>query len=192
MAGVIADEGFTEGLRAIAVKNGLPEEAFIRAGFDTIHETGYVLGRSPESAFWAALRKQTGMTGEDAALRHEILSRFIVRPWVLDLADTLKDRGIRTGILSDQTDWLDLINERYDFFRRFGVVFNSYHLGDSKRNPDFFGTIAQALAVPAPSILFIDDNAGNCGRARQSGWHAIQYVERLDFLTQLKAYCPFL
>lgn len=190
--GVIAEEGFTEGLRAIAVHNRLPEEAFIKAGFDTIHATGYVLGRSPESAFWASLREQTGIMGEDAALRQEILSRFLVRPWVLDLADALKDQGIRTGILSDQTDWLDILNERDDFFRRFGVVFNSYHIGDSKRNPAFFATIAKTLAVLPQAILFIDDNAGNCERARQSGWHAIQYVERLDFLAQLEKFCPFL
>ena len=187
-AGSLPRKVFKEGLRAIAVNNHLPEEAFIRTAFDTIHTTGYVLGRSPESAFWASLREQTGITGEDAEMRQEILSRFIVRTWVLDLADALRDRGIRTGILSDQTDWLDFLDERYDFFKRFGVVFNSYHMGDGKRNPAFFDTIAEALAVPAQSILFIDDDAGNCERARQEGWHAIQYVDRLDFLTQLEKY----
>lgn len=188
--GVIAEEGFKEGLRAIAVKNRLAEETFIRTAFDTIYATGYVLGQAPEAAFWASLREQTGLRGEDMDLRQEILSRFIVRQWVLELAEGLNRQGIRTGILSDQTDWLDVLNDRYDFFRRFDVVFNSYRLGDGKRNPDFFDAIAKTLAVQAESILFIDDDAGNCDRARQRGWQAIQYIERSDFLEQLGKLCP--
>jgi len=37
--GVIAEEGFKNGLRTIALKNGLNPEAFVREGFDLVHRT---------------------------------------------------------------------------------------------------------------------------------------------------------
>lgn len=190
--GVIAEEGFKEGLRSIAKQNGLDEEKFIAAGDEAVHTSGYVLGKGTEKDFWRILKEETGIVGNDDELRNEILSRFVVRTWVLALADLLRSRGIGTGILSDQTDWLDGLERRYDFFRFFDIVFNSYHLGDSKRNPEFFDTIAKRLAVPGDQILFIDDNPGNCKRARAKGWHAIAYTNREDFIEQARNYCPFI
>ena len=38
--GVLAEEGFREGLRAIAEGNGLEPEAFIETGFDLVYEGG--------------------------------------------------------------------------------------------------------------------------------------------------------
>lgn len=188
--GVIAEEGFNKGLAVIAKANGLNEEAFLQTASDTIYLTGYILGKAPEHTFWDKLREVTGAKGNDADFRKEILSRFIVRDWMLELVKKLKAEHMTVGILSDQTDFLDELNAKYDFFKWFDHVFNSYYQGKGKRDPSLFDDIAHLLNVAPERILFIDDNSGYVNRARQKGWQAIQYVSKEAFQKDVKKYLP--
>ena len=138
--GVLSEEGFRNGLRAIANSNGLDVETFVRTANDVIHACGYVIGKASESAYWEILRRTTGIQGDDQHLRNEILSRFIMRKWMIDTVKRLKDIKLRVGILSDQTNWLDELDAHHDFFRLFDYVFNSYHMGKSKKDPTILRT----------------------------------------------------
>jgi FMN phosphatase YigB (HAD superfamily) len=188
--GVLAEEGFRNGLEAIALHHRLDPESFIRTAFDTIYVTGYVLGKANEHTFWNAMRKATGIDGEDAVLRGQILSRFVLRDWMMDIVKTFRYRNIRTGILSDQTDWLDYLDKQCDFFRWFDVIFNSYHLGKGKRDPEHFRDVLTALHTEANRVLFIDDDAGHCERARSWGMQVIHYTEKRAFLADILKIMP--
>lgn len=190
--GVLAEEGFAKGLRAIGRSNGFDPEVFFKIGSGLVHETGYVTGRCGEAQYWNALRSRTGIRDSDSGLREEILSRFIVRKWMLEIVRAIRKAGVKTGILSDQTNWLDELNEKYNFFRDFDYVFNSYHYGKSKHEPSWFRDVSAVLNISPERTLFIDDNAENCSRARQGGIHAVQYTGRLPFIEELADYCPFL
>ena len=63
--GVIAAEGFAEGLRAIARQQGLDAETLQAQAMDAVYDSGYITGRGSEAAFWDMLRERTGMTGDD-------------------------------------------------------------------------------------------------------------------------------
>jgi putative hydrolase of the HAD superfamily len=188
--GVIAEEGFREGLEAIAITNSLDPATFIRIADDTIYSCGYVLGKATESTYWRVLRETTDINGSDDELRKEILSRFIVRDWMIDLVKQMKNGKMQTGILSDQTNWLELLNQQYDFFRWFDVVFNSYHIGKSKRDPSLFDDVLKTLGVSAHNVIFIDDTPGNCERARQKGIQTIHYTNRENLIRNLEDICP--
>ena len=188
--GVIAEEGFKQGLTAVARANGVDEGAFVQAAFDIIYSTGYVLGKAPESAFWDALRRETGVRGDDASLRNEIFSRFILRDWMIDLVNKLKSNGIKVGILSDQTDLLEELDKKYDFFRLFNYIFSSYRLGKGKRDASLFDDVARAVNVEPDRILFIDDDPGHVNRARQKGWKAMLYIEQAGFQKELEEILP--
>ncbi|HQJ07480.1 MAG TPA: hypothetical protein PLF54_00655, partial [Deltaproteobacteria bacterium] len=54
--GVIAEEGFRNGLYRIARANGLDEAAFAEKTRKIIHDTGYLTGKISEESFWQALR----------------------------------------------------------------------------------------------------------------------------------------
>jgi putative hydrolase of the HAD superfamily len=190
--GVLAEKGFEEGLRAIAVRNGLDETDFLNLSHDLIHTTGYLTGQADEHVYWQAIRDKTGIRDDDATLRNEILSRFILRPWMFDIVGKLRESGINVVILSDQTNWLDELNERYDFFKLFDVVFNSYHLRKSKVDPSHFADTISRLNATPERLLFVDDTGAHCETARKVGINAIQYIDRDSFLKEMRCFFPFL
>ena len=188
--GVIAEEGFKNGLIIIAKANGLQEDEVVQAAFDAMYTSGYALGKAPEKTFWAELKTKTGIRGTDEELRYEIYSRFVVRDWMMKLVRNLKSGNITVGILSDQTDMLDQLNEQFDFFKAFDYVFNSYHMGKGKRDISLFDDVATALNTDPPHILFVDDSPGHVERARQKGWMAIHYLDRTSFQQEFKKFFP--
>jgi HAD superfamily hydrolase (TIGR01509 family) len=190
--GVLAEEGFREGLLAIGEMNGLDPGAFMEKGFEIMHGSGYATGKVPEGKYWQELREQTGIKGSDKDLRREILTRFIIRPWMIDLVKRLKAQGVHLGILSDQTNWLEELNEQYDFFRYFDPVYNSYYEGKSKKDITFFRDVIDRLSVQPDRILFIDDNSGNIERAGRAGLKTILYKDRPGFMDEISRYCPFI
>jgi putative hydrolase of the HAD superfamily len=190
--GVIAEEGFRNGLVAIAKASGLEVEPFLAVAYELVYDVGYVLGRTDEGAYWGALREQTGIEGTDEELREVILSHFNLRPWMLQLIRSLYEKPVRLAILSDQTDWLDELNARHGFFKWFERVFNSFHVGRSKRDPSLFDTVLSEMGLSPEQAVFVDDNEGNVQRARSRGIGTILYRNREQFMGEMGVFCPFL
>jgi putative hydrolase of the HAD superfamily len=151
-----------------------------------VYDTGFVLGRGSESDFWERLRQRTGLRGDDSYLRTRVFDAFVIRPWMLELVAQLRAKGYVTGILSDQTDWLDRLDARDHFYQYFDHIYNSYYLGKGKRDPSHFSDVAADLGLDPAAILFIDDSRKNVTTATATGMQAIQYVERESFLEALE------
>jgi FMN phosphatase YigB (HAD superfamily) len=188
--GVIAEEGFADGIRSLAKQYGQEPDVLWRAGLQAVWDSGYVFGKADEAAFWALFRQRTGLEGDSAQWRETILSGFVVRPWMLDIASRLRSMGVRTAILSDQTDWLALLDARHGFSRYFEKVYNSFNYGMSKQEPAFFLMALEDLGVAPQRTLFVDDNQGNVSRARALGLQAILYETRPGFEQELSRICP--
>ncbi len=183
--GVLAEEGFREGLKAIATASGISADEFFEAGTAAVYDSGYVIGASDEHTYWDMLRDRTGINGTDEQFREEILNRFILREWMLETVRGLKKRGIKVAILSDQTQWLDDLDARDHFFKEFDAVFNSFYLGKGKRDPKIFAEVAAQLAIEPAQLVFVDDNPGHVERARSQGLNAILYTDRESFLAEM-------
>ncbi|WJW76410.1 HAD family phosphatase [Thiohalobacter sp. IOR34] len=179
--GVIAEEGFRNGLRALAEQQGLDAERLPQAGMEAVYDSGFVVGRGSAADFWELLRKRTGLRGTDEELTGAILSGFVVRPWILDKVARLRSRGYTTAILSDQTHWLDELDARYHFKDFFDHVFNSYYLGKGKRDPSLFDDVVAELGLEPQQALFIDDDPGNLQRARSRGLQTWLFSGRAAF-----------
>ena len=184
--GVLAEEGFRNGLLALASEQGLATEDITNKGMRAVYDSGFVLGRGTAADFWSLMRSRTGLKGSDEALTKRLLDGFVIRPWMLELVRKLREQGYVTGILSDQTDWLDILDRRDHFFDAFDRVFNSYDLGKGKQDPTLFTEVAADLKLPPSRILFVDDNSGNVERARSVGMQAIRYVDEERFTTDLE------
>jgi putative hydrolase of the HAD superfamily len=186
--GVLAEEGFYEGLKTIGRKNGLDPEAFFKTADSLIYETGYLVGASDEAAFWNAVRNAAGVTGSDEELRREILDRFVLRPGMMAAVDRLRAAGTTAAMLSDQTNWLQEISGQTGLFRHFDRVFNSFDIHKSKRDATVFGEVCSALGAKPEETLFIDDNLNHIKRAQDQGLHTIHFTTIDDFKEQLRKY----
>lgn len=184
--GVLAEEGFRNGLSALAREQGLDVDQMPQQGMRAVYDSGFVLGQGTAADFWALLRKRIGLQGEDEKLTQRILDGFVVRPWMLELVTDLNARGFVTGILSDQTDWLDKLDQNQQFYSLFDHIFNSYYLGKGKQDPTLFTDVATTLGLAPAEILLIDDDNGNVNRARACGYQGVQYVNQERFLTELE------
>lgn len=184
--GVLADEGFREGLYAIALEQGLDPESFFKTADALIETTGYLTGTGGEADFWNALRQETRASGDDYILREKILSRFVLRPAMLEYVRKIRSLGLETVILSDQTDWLDLINERTPFFHHFDHVFNSFKMHKSKRDPSVFRDVAEYLGIHPQEAVFIDDNRNHIVRASEEHFRTVHFISIHDFAKDME------
>lgn len=184
--GVLAEEGFRNGLFELARRQGLDPETVSRAGREGVHDSGYVIGRGTESRFWQLMREKTGLKGSDGNLSETILNHFILRPRMLNFVRSLRGQGYMTAIVSDQTDWLDRLDRRDGFFLEFDSVFNSYHIGKSKRDPSVFDAVAEQLGIAPEEALFIDDTSANVARAKERGMRGIVFDDEERVLRKLE------
>jgi putative hydrolase of the HAD superfamily len=188
--GVIADEGFQNGLRAMSHEQGIDVNTMMNVARSAVYDSGFILGWGTEEQFWNWMREGSGLQGSDTELTKRILEGFILRDWMIDLVQQLKAQGYITGILSDQSHWLDWLNERDRFFQFFDPVFNSYHMGKGKRDPGLFYELSEQLALSPNEIVLVDDMKSNVERAQAAGWQAIHYVDKEDFMVRINTLLP--
>ena len=184
--GVIAEEGFQQGLYAIADRFGLDQKRFFQLANEAVYNSGYVTGTGSEKDYWNEVREHSGIIADDEELRQEILSRFIPRDWMLEIIRSLRQQEKVIAILSDQTDWLDQLDARYHFFQYFDAVFNSFHLGKTKRDPAIFAEILSTLEANGKETLFVDDNISHIDRATAAGLQTHHFNDRDTFMKVLK------
>ena len=186
--GVLAEEGFREGLKAIGKGKGFDPEDFYRISSELVYQTGYITGGCDEHSYWNTVREKTGVKGEDREFREEILKRFKLRPEMTAVVEKIKSSGLIVAILSDQTNWLDELDPRTPFYHHFDTVFNSFHLKKTKRDPSIFRDVCTLLGVRPEEVLFVDDNLENVKRAISQGLKAIHFEGVREFQTEIRRF----
>lgn len=188
--GVLAEEGFFNGFRAIAERHGMDPGGVAETAVDVIRRGGYVEGRTSEEDFWEEFKSRTGITLTVEDLREEILGGFTLRDFMFRYVDNLREAGYKVAILSDQTNWLEELDAEHGIYRRFDLVINSYRLGKTKKDSSIFDEIVKALGVEPGRALFVDDFDGHIRRADGRGLKTIHYTSRESFERQFRKICP--
>ena len=190
--GVLSEEGFKNGLKHIARINALDPGQFFETARELIYSTGYLTGHKSEAVFWDQLRMRTGIQGTDQELKEIILEHFLIRDWMMALVRMLKEHSVRLAILSDQTNWLDELDQRCHFSNLFEEVFNSYHLGKSKNDPSQFIDVLSFMRLNSQQVLFVDDTRENIERAHALGLNTIHYTGKEQFLEDMQRFFPWI
>jgi putative hydrolase of the HAD superfamily len=184
--GVVAEEGFREGLRTIARKHGLDPDKFFFVARDLIYDSGYVTGEIDEHSYWEKVRLKTGLKNGDNELRREILNRFALRPPMIKEIKGIRATGVTVALLSDQTDWLEELNQREPFYHYFDYIFNSFDIKKSKRDVTLFDDIGWRLGIKPKETWFVDDTLENIERAESRGWKTLHFINVEDFRKALE------
>lgn len=186
--GVIAHEGFKQGIKDLAVEHGYDVEELKKIGFDLVYDSGFTRGKTDADGFWNEFKKITGINESNKNLTEIILKRFVVRPEMIDFVQKVKAKGINIAILSDQTNWIDELDEKYDFFKYFDLVMNSYRLGITKKEPEIFDIALEKMHGTPESTLFIDDHGPHIRRACEKGINTILFKDLEDFREKIKEF----
>ena len=167
---------------------GLPRDQFEALYWADRH--AYDEGKLTGLEFWRKILRvagwSAGLVGADSLA--EELNLWDARMWttenpaMLAWQLKLKQRGIRTAILSNMGDNVLANMEReFDWLGRFDVLVWSYKLGMAKPEPAIYQHVLKELGVEPGETLFLDDKMVNVEAARALGVRAMQFstVEKL-------------
>ncbi len=183
--GVMAEEGFRYGLYSIADRHGLDRHRFITSARDALYDTGFCLGRGSEADYWSLLRDQFALTPSDAQLTAALIDRFRVRPAMRSTVRHYRAAGLLCGLFSDQTEWLDRLDDRDGIYREFDRLYISCRLGRSKRDATAFDDVLADLGLAPDRVVFVDDDPAHVERARGKGIRGLVFTGEAACLTEL-------
>ncbi len=106
-------------------------------------------------------------------------------PLILSLIESLKDKGYKTGILSNNSKENAEVMRR-DFASYFDVIHVSAETGFVKPEPAAFRHFADALGVELTGLVFIDDAENSLKTARECGFQDILFTDYAHLKSSLK------
>ena len=146
----------------------------------------YDEGKLSGITFWQKFLREAGLPANQQMV--EELNRWDVRLWtvqnpvMLAWQQALKQRGLKTAILSNMGDDVYASVEReFAWIHRFDVLVWSYQQGIAKPDPAIYRHTLSELGTQPEETLFIDDKLENVEAAWALGIRAILFtsVERL-------------
>lgn len=122
--------------------------------------------------------------GLDDAGVDELLERFW--RWYVGELDApmaawfagLRERGYRTGILSNSGPGAREAERHHGFEEMSDVLVYSHEVGHCKPDPEVYALTAERLGVPGSRVVLLDDWEGAVEGARAAGWQAVLHRER--------------
>jgi len=130
----------------------------------------------PEKKFWPLISeafKKPVPKNADKIFVEPFLKALVFYSEIFDLVRKLKQKGIKTAVLSTNMETQErLIRERHGY-DDFDVVVLSNSVGLRKPDPEIYKLTVQKLKVKYTECLFIDDNEVNLFPAEKLGMKTI-------------------
>jgi putative hydrolase of the HAD superfamily len=141
----------------------------------------YDEGKLTGATFWEKFARDSGVALTTAELVE--LNRLDARMWttqnpaMVDWQRRLKERGLRTAILSNMGDSvLESVLGAFAWIRNFDVLVWSFQLGIAKPDPAIYRHTLERLGTRPEETLFVDDKRVNVETARALGMKAVEFT----------------
>jgi putative hydrolase of the HAD superfamily len=158
---------------------GLDAERFEKLYWADRH--AYDEGKLTGVMFWEKFARDNGIAFTPAQLAE--LNRLDARMWttqnpqMVAWQQRLKERGLRTAILSNMGDSvLESIEREYAWIRNFDVLVWSFQLGMAKPEPAIYLETLKRLGTKPEETLFVDDRRVNIDAARALRLVAMEFT----------------
>lgn len=89
----------------------------------------------------------------------------------------LRERGYRTGILSNSGPGAREAERKWGFEELADVIVYSHEVGLKKPDPRIYALTTERLGVPPEQVAFLDDWTPAVEAARAAGWNVVQHVD---------------
>lgn len=94
---------------------------------------------------------------------------------VLELIDTLRAKGYKTGLLSNNNQQAADKMRADGLDKHFDVFIVSAEVGVMKPDPEIFNLFAERLGVTLPELVFIDDSKRSLSAAEECGFEPVLF-----------------
>jgi putative hydrolase of the HAD superfamily len=145
-----------------------------------VDRQAYDEGKLTGLAFWQKLCADAGLKLKPGQI--EELNRWDARMWttvnpaMVQWQARLKERGLKTAILSNMGDSVHVsITQAFPWLRNFDALVWSYQLGVAKPDPAIYAHVLQRLGTRAQETLFVDDKAANVEAAQALGFEGLVF-----------------
>ena len=165
-----------------------------QAGFQAAYwkyRDAYDRGALSAQTYWETVARDLDKTLDARTVRALIDADTAVwtQPNVemMDWAARLNRAGIKTGILSNIGDAMELgVLGRFPALAEFSHHTFSHRLGIAKPDAAIYRHAVEGLRVPAGEIVFVDDREENIVAARAAGMVAVQYLGHEGFVKEMQ------
>jgi putative hydrolase of the HAD superfamily len=169
---------------------GLPHDEFERFYWADRH--AYDRGEYTGKTYWQKFVRDAGLDLSpdhvDRLTRVDATLWTTTNPEMLAWHQVLRERGLKTGILSNMGDnVLESLEANFPWLNDFDVLIWSYQHNLAKPEPEIYHLLLERLGTAPEETLFLDDKLVNIEAARHLGLQALQFstVEQLrqDLIT---------
>ncbi len=186
---VITRSPSSENWRRMIDAAGIPEELFLNRYREL--RTEYDRGALDSVTFWSYI-----VRGDHEPLPEEKMNALLEadnRCWsdidhsILRWKDRVRDRGIRTGVLSNMPHtYARHMKTAMSWFKDFDCHVLSCEWLQIKPEPEIYATALEISGTKPGETLFIDDMEENIGAARAAGMHGIVYRGMEDLSERIR------
>ena len=164
----------------------IPEQEILpRFGGDVFHEL--LVGNISEDTYLQQIVAREGWTIGPARLKAVIRDNFHHEvEGSLSLVAELAT-GYELALLSDHArEWVAYIRSNHPFLGLFQHTFFSFDLKRTKKDPQAFVQVLDAISIPPPDCLFVDDNPHNVEVAESVGIAGIHFLNARQLAAELE------
>ena len=148
-----------------------------------------VVGEMTQSEVLDHLQRELGLTDAQVEDLDADLWRWYVgeldRP-LYDWFERLRDRGLKTGIVSNSGPGAREHEASWGFDSLVDVLVYSHEVGLKKPDPRIYELTAARLGVADDQIAFLDDWLPAVEAARAAGWHAVHHADTATSIAALE------
>lgn len=151
---------------------------FLAAGLEWSRYIPAVTGVWTRAQWLDSIAEATGAPRDEVAEWDAYRGR--IDESALDLVRQARAAGKVVGLATNATSDLRDDLARFGIVDEFDHVFSSAEIGWHKPSREFFAAVLQALALPAPECLLVDDTPRNIAGARAAGLLAMRWSGPAD------------
>lgn len=167
---------------------GVSEENYKKAYF--LHNRSFNAGKPiTERELWSRvlneLNKSEQLENVMDFVKELRVNKSLNQP-VLNLVDTIRSKGYKTGLLSNNSVEAANIMRSTGIDSHFDVFIVSAEIGLMKPDPLIYTLFVKELDIQMTELIFIDDSQRSLSSAEECGYTPIHFTDYDSLITDLK------
>lgn len=167
---------------------GVSEEGYKKAYF--LHNRSFNAGKPiTERELWSRVLNELGKSEKlDAVMVfvEDMRVNKSLNQSVLDLVDSIRKKGYKTGLLSNNSVEAAMVMRSTGIDSHFDVFMVSAVIGLMKPDPSLYNLFAKELDIQMSELIFIDDSQRSLSSAQECGYTPIHFTDYENLIASLE------